>query len=162
MLKRVNKEQICCPVVFFEEIWGGKYPAGPRASCYSLVRYQDVVNAVPSANMESELHVQILGFCCEPQKIGTRIGPGRSQIVRLTISSVSSATFNIWCVDWKPFCSGVSNLMRRNLWFFEHQTSRLTFLHEGATFVSLKRLGECKFRIIISNVSLRIHRDLRL
>ena len=33
MLKRVNKEQICCPVVFFEEIWGGKYPAGPRASC---------------------------------------------------------------------------------------------------------------------------------
>ena len=34
MLKRVNKEQICCPVVFFEEIRGGKYPAGPRASCF--------------------------------------------------------------------------------------------------------------------------------
>ena len=34
MLKRVNKEQICCPVVFFEEIWGGKYPAGQRASCF--------------------------------------------------------------------------------------------------------------------------------
>ena len=34
MLKRINKEQICCPVVFFEEIWGGKYPAGPRASCF--------------------------------------------------------------------------------------------------------------------------------
>ena len=39
MLKRVNKEQICCPVVFFEEIWGGKYPAGPRASC--LVIFQN-------------------------------------------------------------------------------------------------------------------------
>ena len=25
----------CCPVVFFEEIWGGKYPAGPRASCFT-------------------------------------------------------------------------------------------------------------------------------
>ena len=36
MLKRVNKEQICCPVVFFEEIWGGKYPAGPRASCLRI------------------------------------------------------------------------------------------------------------------------------
>ena len=36
MLKRVNKEQICCPVVFFEEIWGGKYPAGPRASCFII------------------------------------------------------------------------------------------------------------------------------
>ena len=36
MLKRVNKEQICCPVVFFEEIWGGKYPAGPRASCLMI------------------------------------------------------------------------------------------------------------------------------
>ena len=34
MLKRVNKEQICCPVVFFEEIWGGKYPARPRVSCF--------------------------------------------------------------------------------------------------------------------------------
>ena len=37
MLKRINKEQICCPVVFFEEIWGGKYPAGPRASCFIFV-----------------------------------------------------------------------------------------------------------------------------
>ena len=38
MLKRVNKEPICCPVVFFEEIWGGKYPAGPRASCLNPFR----------------------------------------------------------------------------------------------------------------------------
>ena len=38
MLERVNKEQICCPVVFFEEIWGGKYPAGPRASCFAFPR----------------------------------------------------------------------------------------------------------------------------
>ena len=45
MLKRVNKEQMCCPVAFLEAIWGGKYPAGPRASCFiSILKNKQLQN----------------------------------------------------------------------------------------------------------------------
>ena len=64
MLKRVNKEQICCPVVFFEEIWGGKYPAGPRASCL----FSNQNNSILELTFSKTTHVLRYFTSCFTQK----------------------------------------------------------------------------------------------
>ena len=63
MLKTFNKARICCPVVFFEEIWGGKYPAGPRASCLKTylieITFSKNFDQVPFDNSHQDSSLKI-------------------------------------------------------------------------------------------------------